>query len=549
MGNNIKATPTTPAINTNSAAYKNSVAYVSNLQKAREQQAIAADTALANVAKAKAAQYGAGNAQLLASYSADMAAAIDTKTTIKQREIDSYISLRTELQELVTKVANKYDLKNYSTLKGSGVRTVNGQTVVTIGGPTHRQSATKDVPYLPIEGAPASNITSQVYYLNVAIQDVNSTIKTKRTELTATTGLTSSSINAHHGSTTTLTATALTGGGGGGSHTKPKPVHTPAPPAEAVKYNIPSVTEAYFNMTSGYENNVLLTNNTNRPAQVAAAKELWLKAGSHKGMIQSFVIPKQIGASSSTAGMTPELYANKNINTSKYAFQFLYNPGTIEMNYAGAPAVDIGLELSGRDKIPLIGSAATSSTISFQLLINRMPDMKYLGTQNNELNLASRQDLGAEYLRSNADNFTKIYGKQVPVEDLQQIRDRGTMYDVEFLLRTLIGYALPSTLRGFTTSDVGYLGAYPVELHLGKSLRYLVTVSSFSLNHTIFTEDMVPVFTNMTINCNRLPDYPFNYTALDSAYSGSLNKITPTNTGVSSTSSGQFTPGTGKRVH
>jgi hypothetical protein len=137
--------------------------------------------------------------------------------------------------------------------------------------------------------------------------------------------------------------------------------------------------------------------------------------------------------------------------------------------------------------------------VSFQLLINRMNDMKYV-----------------DYLIKNPNELKTFYPYIPPVGtdyqrdwtgDLKRIRDMGTMYDVEFLLRTLIGYELPSVLRGSQTADVGYLGAYPVELHLGKNLRYLVTIDSFSLNHTIFTQDMIPVFSNLSITCNRLPEY------------------------------------------
>ena len=530
--------PVTPKPNIHSQAYKDAASLASDA--AAKRKADAAQLAKAQAALAAMNPTGPNMAVINP--------IVDTFTgkVHKADTIASWKALRDVLVKLKTDVANKFDLKNYITGEQSvyssrvartAVHTSNGKSVVTVYGPESRAIKSVDVQYIAVQGAPLSNIATQIFYLQVAIDSVNSTLKDLEGKKQAASALNAPGSNA-----------AGAGGSGGGHTKKDKKTLPPTKPNEPTRYNIPSVTEAYFQMTSGYESQVLLTNNANRPAIVNEAKELWVNAGSHKGMIQSFVIPKAIGNSSSSAGMTPELYANKNINTSKYAFQFLYNPGTIQMDYAGAPAVDIGLELSGRDKIPLIGSAATSSTISFQLLINRMPDMKYLGIENTAANISSRQDLGREYLVSNQDKFTKIYGQQVPVEDLEQIRDRGTMYDVEFLLRTLIGYALPSTLRGFTTSDVGYLGAYPVELHLGKSLRYLVTVSSFSLNHTIFTENMVPVFTNMTINCNRLPDYPFNYAQLDSAYSGALNSTSTS----SSTTTGQTT-GTvttsGKHTH
>jgi hypothetical protein len=86
------------------------------------------------------------------------------------------------------------------------------------------------------------------------------------------------------------------------------------------------------------------------------------------------------------------------------------------------------------------------------------------------------------------------------------------MYDIEYLLRTLLGYQLKSSLRNVFTSDIGYLGAYPVELHLGNNLRYLGIIDGFNVSHTIFNQNMVPVFSNVSITFSRLPDFakPFN---------------------------------------
>jgi hypothetical protein len=235
-------------------------------------------------------------------------------------------------------------------------------------------------------------------------------------------------------------------------------------------------------------------------------------------MIQTYLLPSATNNSGSK-WVAPELANLKDINKSRYAFQFMYNPGKVTMGYAGSPAVDIGLELSGRDKIPLIGSAASSSTISFEIPITRMADMAFLDANTISVDAANVSSDTSGSNRIITPGSTRIidpkfdwkglYGTY-SMEELEAIRTRGTMYDVEFLLSTLIGYRLDSSLRGFRTSDIGYLGAYPVELHLGKSLRYLVTIESFTLVHSIFTVDMIPVVTNLMITCKRLPDFNSN---------------------------------------
>ena len=285
-------------------------------------------------------------------------------------------------------------------------------------------------------------------------------------------------------------------------------------------YNLPSVKESYFknhNSTkaSNFSENVLfLSTDGNTPAKIAEAKELWATAGSHKGMIQSFVFPGNLASGSKWLNPQAKGIKGKNVNANRYGFQFLYNPSTVSMHYAGAPQVDIGLEMSGTDKVPLIGSSVTSSSVSFQLLINRMPDFVHLQDLKGNLGPSGLVDV---------DKASSAYPWIVPAwtksgkiaadprtmsAELEKIRTMGTMYDVEYLLRTLIGYVLPSNLRGGTlTADIGYLGAYPVELHLGKKLRYLGTIDSINANHTIFTKDMIPVFTNLEVTFNRLPEY------------------------------------------
>jgi hypothetical protein len=131
-----------------------------------------------------------------------------------------------------------------------------------------------------------------------------------------------------------------------------------------------------------------------------------------------------------------------------------------------------------------------------------MPDMRHIDSSTSDSSkLLSEKE------------YTDVYGHTPPAdynESLKRIRDTGTMYDVEFLLQTLLGYKAFSSLRGTHTPDIGYIGSFPVELHLGKSLRYIVLVSDISVNHTIFTKDMVPVYTNVSIFAGRLPDTGFN---------------------------------------
>jgi hypothetical protein len=261
-------------------------------------------------------------------------------------------------------------------------------------------------------------------------------------------------------------------------------------PSTNFEYNVAGVLESYYSPRDKFLEVAKFS--SNKPAVVSSAAELWTSAKASKGMLVTYLPPAddttyQTGQTPKTA--TP--FFGKN-----YGFQFMYNPSQISMDYTGAPNVDVAMQTSGTEKFNLMGTSATQSSISFQILINRMFDMKYYEPDGS----------GSGRLKSGG---ARAYGSRVPsLPEQRAIYDMGTMYDVEYLLRTLLGYTLKSYLRNGQTADMGYLGARPVELHLGTSLRYLGTVTSISLDHRIFNERMVPLFTNVSINFARIPDYP-----------------------------------------
>jgi hypothetical protein len=251
-------------------------------------------------------------------------------------------------------------------------------------------------------------------------------------------------------------------------------------------YNASAVREAYFGEYKS-ENMPQLMKSTNQPSLVTKATDLWGSVVGSKGMI---VTSEQVLKAWNSGSNSPESasYFDKN----NYGFQFQYNPGTVSMTYQTSPNVDVTMMTSGQEMFNLAGTSSSQGSVNFQIVINRIFDMQYY-TPLKQLE-PGRQDR---------------YSK--PPANLQEendIYDKGTMYDIEFLLRTLMGTSMLSYLRAGRTADMGWLPAIPVELHLGKSMRYLGTVNSLSLNHMIFNERMVPTLTTVDINFSRLPDYP-----------------------------------------
>ena len=277
--------------------------------------------------------------------------------------------------------------------------------------------------------------------------------------------------------------------GGGSSQTTASTQKTRTATGD-LQYNVPAVREAYFKDSMSF----FEYEQVNQPrTAVADAGELWTKGIASKGMFQTWSPPNGVVTSDFIDGFDT---SNKlgQATFQKYGFQFLYNPGTIAMTYSGNVEVDIALLLSGREKFNPVSTKATQSTISFEILLNRMFDMKYYDKTTGRLQAGQ--------------NAAVLYGGKKPTEkDELEIFNKGTMYDVEFLLKTLFGFEVPSQLRKEKTADMGFVIPRPVELHLGNKLRYLVYVEGFALNHVIFDTRMVPLFTTLSITANRVPDY------------------------------------------
>jgi hypothetical protein len=250
-----------------------------------------------------------------------------------------------------------------------------------------------------------------------------------------------------------------------------------------LEYNASGVKELHFSERADFSRRIMSA--ANEPRSIRAANQLWKSAKSSKGMI---VTSEQVLKAWNTG-------SNKLPGGVKnYGFQFQYNPGTVGMSYFTSPNVDVTLMTSGQEMFNLAGTSGSQGAISFQIIINRIFDMQYY-TKNGYIDPQF--------------NPRRLYAKPpAGKKEEKLLYSKGTMYDVEYLLRTLMGTTMKSYLRGEDTADMGWLPAIPVELHLGNNLRYLGTINTIQLNHIIFNERMVPLFTTVDVQFTRLPDYP-----------------------------------------
>jgi hypothetical protein len=298
--------------------------------------------------------------------------------------------------------------------------------------------------------------------------------------------------------------TSATGGGGGtaGAVAEAPPVTY----SKTVLYNASAVKEAYFYTGMSFVNKAdpdwqgngatdkfdssIWSGNT--PGKVNDARDLWQNTvtTNSKGMIQTWLPPgNRASYVTGTDGNFATLSSRQSIQ--RYGFQFLYNPTTIEMSYGGVADVDPGMQSSGTEEFLLTNSSVFQSTIGIQVIINRMFDFQYI----NKTGVKSGQ-------------ISDFYAGNVPNNaEIKKIYNKGTMYDVEYLLQTMFPFEPYESQLRDKTSDIGFLGASPVELHLGNKLRYVAQINNISVNHVIFDNRMVPLFTTISISTNRIPDY------------------------------------------
>jgi hypothetical protein len=284
-------------------------------------------------------------------------------------------------------------------------------------------------------------------------------------------------------------------GSGSGNEQPPQPPPQLDYSGKGFQYNVGCVSEAYFSPKASF-NNLLYQGASgsvqDKPVTITTSSQLWSAAGKNKGMISLFIPPNP---DTTMDAITPAEGSNlKPSQWEQYAFQFHYNPTSVSMTYSGTPAIDIALSASsGGDPFNLLGEQGSQSVIDFDLVLNRVADFKYYNTDGT---------IKSQYKNKG------IYSPRMPksIAEEKEIYNKGTMYDVEYLLSAVIGFKSDTSLRG-TTADLGWLTGRPVKLSLGKSLKYVGTIDGFGVNHTMFDVRMVPIFSTVRISFKRIPDF------------------------------------------
>lgn len=194
----------------------------------------------------------------------------------------------------------------------------------------------------------------------------------------------------------------------------------------------------------------------------------------------------------------------KGLSENKYGFQFLWNPESLSIN------TDLNLNVTPNtaDIFKTVGQAYPSmETMSIAIVLDRTNDFAcFRGLRNRSL---TSLDYDVSELTSGVQKFysSNRFGKAPGSEayELRQLLRLGTVYDIEYLYKTINSNPLVPNFLGRNTADNGFLTPNAIGFQLGptmNSIAYLGWVSTVNVQHVAFTEDMIPIrsIVNLTFN-------------------------------------------------
>jgi hypothetical protein len=192
------------------------------------------------------------------------------------------------------------------------------------------------------------------------------------------------------------------------------------------------------------------------------------------------------------SGGTGDSTAAKRVQINhNYGFQFLWNPESITTNVQR----NMDITPSNADTLRVVsGVFPGQESVSLNIMLDRTNDFAYAKASG----------------YANASYYTSGYpgAKYNIPEQVQMLLKQGTMADLEYLFKAINGSGTATgswtTLLKKETSNVGYLSPTLLAFSLGpdaqNNLSYVGWISNISINHTAFTETMIPLRTTVSFS-------------------------------------------------
>ena len=263
----------------------------------------------------------------------------------------------------------------------------------------------------------------------------------------------------------------------------------------------PKLFEGKWLFNAPLVNNLSALDKAELPKMISAgsspegdAKYFWKNQenGGGKGTIQ---MDRQTNTLELLAEAQKASLKPKEFDGNFYGFKFHYNPTTVNMTWAGMQGANPVYEAAGLDPAVPFNQNLFTGMINFVVILNRIQDLALLN-----------KDGSYKY---GVNPYAPVDMSKRP-DDLKAIANKGTMYDLEYLFHAMHGFMTSTNFKSFLmngkTNDPGWLPVRPVELHLGNQLRYRVRVTGLEVNHKMFNQQMIPIFSEVSFSCMRYWD-------------------------------------------
>lgn len=217
-----------------------------------------------------------------------------------------------------------------------------------------------------------------------------------------------------------------------------------------------------------------------------------------------------------------------------WGFRFLFNP----TSWSYSLSVDSSIDWTNPgDTNAILVSKGIGGNMSITILLDRVADMNDMRTWYNK---GMVNNPGPPY-----------YPYVLSTEQCLGILNRGTEYDLEYLYRVINGDPQTTDMIGTGPSgydnksaNLGYLAGLPFMFKIHDNQKYRVMIANISVQHDMFTREMIPIRSLLNLTLERLPDFSAT------GESQNLDKFTDVAVGVSaaSTDSGvsrTVSPGSG----
>jgi hypothetical protein len=213
----------------------------------------------------------------------------------------------------------------------------------------------------------------------------------------------------------------------------------------------------------------------------------------------------------STSGEAAQYSSNPKDNN--WGFQFLWNPETISTTTTR----NSNVVPSNLDKFANQGSLFTAmEALTFSITIDRTVDFAFAKALYNKGASGFEEYYRTGYPGDTSETFEQKF---------DALMTRGTLADIEYIYRAINGSGQNGNmwLNGFgqETAELGFLSPTAIAVRFGpdaSSISYVGWVESLQIQHTRFTENMIPINSVINVQFNafsrvsltqRSPSIPF----------------------------------------